>query len=104
MEGDHGAGQDNDNHKEEPSLAIEDLVPRGKGKKPVWTRGLDMLAYSLNSLRLSNLKFVDAKNPRFSQVVRLQLNQNETKAVLAVSFHSSHLSSLILHCFRNNSK
>ncbi|BAT96048.1 hypothetical protein LR48_Vigan277s001900 [Vigna angularis] len=83
MEGDHGAGQDNSNHKDEPSLAIEDLVPRGKGKKPVWTRGLDMLAYSLNSLRLSNLKFVDAKNPRFSQVVRLQLNQNETKGVLA---------------------
>ncbi|KAL9318955.1 hypothetical protein ACSQ67_015472 [Phaseolus vulgaris] len=80
MDEEHGAGQ---NQKEEPSLAIEDLVARGKGKKPVWTRGLDMLAYSLNSLRLSNLKFIDAKNPRFSQVVRLQLNQHETKGLLA---------------------
>ncbi|KHN42802.1 hypothetical protein glysoja_036976 [Glycine soja] len=69
--------------EKEMSLAIEDLVPRGKGKKSMWTRGLDMLAYSLNSFRLTNLKFVDAKNPRFSQVVRLQLNQNDTKEVLA---------------------
>ncbi|CAJ1968142.1 unnamed protein product [Sphenostylis stenocarpa] len=83
MEEEHGAGQNSGNHKEEPGLAIEDLVPRGQGKKAVWTRGLDMLAYSLNSLRLSNLKFHDTKNPRFSQAVRLQLNQNDTKRVLA---------------------
>jgi len=88
MDEEHGAGQDNSNHKEEPSLAMEDLVPRGKGKKTVWTRGLDMLSYSLNSFKLSNLKFVDAKNPRFSQVVRLQLNQNQTKGLLAVSLNS----------------
>lgn len=99
MDEEHGAGQ---NQKEEPSLAIEDLVARGKGKKPVWTRGLDMLAYSLNSLRLSNLKFIDAKNPRFSQVVRLQLNQHETKGLLAVRLHSCYttlLSYLLFHFF-----
>ncbi|KAH1227969.1 hypothetical protein GmHk_10G028072 [Glycine max] len=69
--------------QEATSLAIEDLLPRGKGKKPMWTRGLELLKYSLNSFRLTNLKFVDAKNPRFSQVVRLELNQNDTKEVLA---------------------
>ncbi|TKY53110.1 hypothetical protein E2542_SST24633 [Spatholobus suberectus] len=82
MEEGGGAGAKS-NNKEEASLAIEDLMPRGKGKKPVWTRGLDMLGYSLNSLRLTNLKFVDTKTARFSQVVRLQLNQNDTKELLA---------------------
>ncbi|RDX67433.1 hypothetical protein CR513_53694, partial [Mucuna pruriens] len=79
----HGAGAENNNNKDAASFAIEDLVPRGKGKKAVWTRGLDMLAYSLNSLRLTNLNFVDTKTARFSQVVRLQLNPNDTKGVLA---------------------
>ncbi|KAG4996399.1 hypothetical protein JHK85_027838 [Glycine max] len=76
--------------QEATSLAIEDLLPRGKGKKPMWTRGLELLKYSLNSFRLTNLKFVDAKNPRFSQVVRLELNQNDTKEVLAnIGFYHS---------------
>ncbi|XP_028795548.1 uncharacterized protein LOC114751051 [Neltuma alba] len=64
------------------SLAIEDLVPSGKGKKGVWTRGMDMLAYSLNSLRLTNLRFEETKSRRRSQVVRLQLNRNETEGVV----------------------
>ncbi|KAJ1375877.1 hypothetical protein SESBI_50528 [Sesbania bispinosa] len=83
------------------SLAIEDMVPHGKAKKAMWARGLDMLGYSLNSLRLTNLKFNDTKTTRFSQVVRLQLNQNDTKGVLAVSpllyifgfYHSAILNS-----------
>ncbi|XP_027363250.1 uncharacterized protein LOC113870906 [Abrus precatorius] len=69
--------------KEEPGLPIEDLVPRAKAKKGVLARGLDVLGYSVNSLRLTNLKFVDPKGTRFSQVVRLQLNQNDTKGLLA---------------------
>lgn len=69
----------------EVSLAIEDLVPGGKAKKPMWARGLDVLSYSVNSLRLTNLKFHDTKTDRFSQVVRLQLNHTDTKRVMAVS-------------------
>lgn len=70
---------------DEISLAIEDLVPREKTKKAMFSRGFNMLGYSLNSLRLTNLKFNDTKATRFSQVVRLQLSEDETKGVLAVS-------------------
>ncbi|KAI4300499.1 hypothetical protein L6164_033870 [Bauhinia variegata] len=70
-------------NKGEVTLAIEDLVPQAKYKKTMWARGLDMLSYSVNSLRLTNLKFHDTKNPRFSQVVRLQLSKNDTQRVLA---------------------
>ncbi|WJX84839.1 hypothetical protein P8452_67367 [Trifolium repens] len=64
-------------------LAIEDLVPGRKAKKHIWARGLDVLNYSVNSFRFTNLKFNDTKNARFSQVVRMQLDHNDTKRVLA---------------------
>nr|POF07434.1 hypothetical protein CFP56_29200 [Quercus suber] len=67
----------------EVSLKIEDLIPNGKAKKPLWSRGVDMLSYSVSSLRLTNLKFKDTRSPRSSQVVRLQMNQNETEKILA---------------------
>lgn len=79
--------RENDN-KGEVCLAIEDLVPCRKGKKNIWTRGLDVISYSLNSFRLTNLKFNDTKNARFSQVIRLQLNDVDTKRVLAGCKHS----------------
>ncbi|CAB4287135.1 unnamed protein product [Prunus armeniaca] len=41
-----------------------------------------MLSYSLNSLRLTNLKFKDTKSARSSQVVRFQMNQEETQRIL----------------------
>ncbi|OIW21402.1 hypothetical protein TanjilG_02569 [Lupinus angustifolius] len=68
--------------KREIGFAMEDLVDGGKGKKGIWARGIDVLSYSLNSFRLTNLKFCDTKGTRFSQVVRLQLNHNDTKRVL----------------------
>uniref|UniRef100_A0A7N2M685 Uncharacterized protein n=2 Tax=Quercus lobata TaxID=97700 RepID=A0A7N2M685_QUELO len=71
------------NNKGEVSLKIEDLIPNGKAKKPLWSRGVDMLSYSVSSLRLTNLKFKDTRSPRSSQVVRLQMNQNETEKILA---------------------
>ncbi|KAL2323064.1 hypothetical protein Fmac_027443 [Flemingia macrophylla] len=85
MAGGGGAVDNNINneHREEASLAMEDLVPPDKAKKPIWTRGLDMLAYSLTSLRLTTLKFIDTKHPRLSHVLRLQLNQNHTTQLLA---------------------
>ncbi|XP_022744056.1 uncharacterized protein LOC111294996 [Durio zibethinus] len=69
--------------KGEISLAIEDLIPKGKAKKTVWARGVDMLGYSVNSLRLTNLKFKDAKSPRSTQVVRLMISTDDTERILA---------------------
>ncbi|XP_022982938.1 uncharacterized protein LOC111481632 [Cucurbita maxima] len=62
---------------------IEDLIPSGKAHKPLWARGLDMLGYSLNSFRFANLEFKDASSERFSQMIRLKLNSDETQKLLA---------------------
>ncbi|XVE96403.1 hypothetical protein REPUB_Repub02eG0218700 [Reevesia pubescens] len=70
-------------NKGEVSLAIEDLIPKGKAKKTLWARGVDMLGYSVNSLRLTNLKFKDAKSPRSTQVVRLLISPDDTDRILA---------------------
>ncbi|KAL2503033.1 hypothetical protein Fot_36881 [Forsythia ovata] len=67
----------------EISLGIEDYIPSGKGNKPFWARGVDMLGYSLNSLRFANLSFKDTESPRMSQVVRLQLNSEDTDRILS---------------------
>lgn len=73
----------------EVSLGIEDHIPSGKANKPFWARGMDVLGYSLNALRSSNLDFVDADSPRSSRVVRLQLDPNDTKKLVDVSNFSS---------------
>ncbi|KAJ6750021.1 hypothetical protein OIU85_000630 [Salix viminalis] len=67
----------------EVCLSIEDLVPDKKVKKGLWERGIDMLGYSVNSLRLTNLRFKDSRSPRSSQVVRLQMNQQDTEKIIA---------------------
>ncbi|KAL1175475.1 hypothetical protein V6Z11_A04G092700 [Gossypium hirsutum] len=54
-------------NKGEISLAMEDLLPKGIVKKTLWARGVDMLSYSVNSLRFTNLRFKDAKSPRSTQ-------------------------------------
>lgn len=72
-------------NKGEANLEIEDLVPARVAKKPFWSRGGDMISYSLNTVRLSSLKFKDYKSVRSSQVVRFQMNQDETKRILTVS-------------------
>ncbi|XP_027937538.1 uncharacterized protein LOC114192129 [Vigna unguiculata] len=69
--------------EEKVSSAMEDLIPEGKMHKPFWARGLDVLGYSLNAFRFSNLNFVDAASLRRSRIVRLQLNEEETKNLLA---------------------
>ncbi|KAF2289706.1 hypothetical protein GH714_038101 [Hevea brasiliensis] len=63
-------------------LGIEDCIPSGKANKPFWARGMDVLGYSLNSLRLANLNFVDAESTRCSQLVRLKMNPDETHRLL----------------------
>ncbi|XP_031262528.1 uncharacterized protein LOC116120700 [Pistacia vera] len=69
----------------EINLGIEDLIPSGKVKKSLWTRGIDMLSYSMNSFRSTNLKFIDVNSPRCSQVVRIQMNKDETERIISVS-------------------
>ncbi|CAN0879483.1 hypothetical protein LINGRAHAP2_LOCUS13069 [Linum grandiflorum] len=63
-------------------LAIEKMIPGGKNKKSMWARGVNMVGYSLGSFRLTNLKFVDAKSPRRSRVVRLQLDRDQSRQLL----------------------
>ncbi|KZV21432.1 hypothetical protein F511_25660 [Dorcoceras hygrometricum] len=67
----------------EVSLGIEDYIPRGQGNKPFWARGFDMLGYSLNSFRFSNLSFKDTVSPRGSCVIRLRLNEEETTGIMS---------------------
>lgn len=69
----------------EGNMGIEGMVPRGMGKKTLWAHGKDMFGYSVNSLRLTNLKFKNTKCPRYSEVVRLQMNTQQTAGILAVS-------------------
>ncbi|EXB54583.1 hypothetical protein L484_019153 [Morus notabilis] len=66
----------------EGSLGIEEIIPKGKADKPFWARGVDVLGYSLNAFRLSNLEFRDAVSPRSSRVVRLQINRRDTERLL----------------------
>nr|DAD28865.1 TPA_asm: hypothetical protein HUJ06_030333 [Nelumbo nucifera] len=65
------------------NVAIEELVPRGKANKTLWAHGVDLLAYSLKSLRFSNMDFKDSIAPRSSEVVRLQMKPDETRRLVA---------------------
>lgn len=73
----------------EGRMGIEGMVPRGMGKKTIWAHGVDMLGYSLSSLRLTNLKFKNTRMGRFSEVARLKLDKQQTASILAVSGASS---------------
>lgn len=86
-------------NKGEVSLSIEDLVPKVKAKKTLWARGVDMLGYSVNSFRLTNLKFKDTKFPRSTQVVRLLINPDDTRRILAVSNYLNHVNFFLIFCF-----
>ncbi|KAA0043870.1 uncharacterized protein E5676_scaffold352G003990 [Cucumis melo var. makuwa] len=69
--------------KGEVERGLEELVPRNLMKKPLLARGLNMLSHSVNSLRLTNLKFKDVKSARRSQLARFQINQTETNKILS---------------------
>ncbi|PIN13474.1 hypothetical protein CDL12_13904 [Handroanthus impetiginosus] len=73
----------------EGNMGIENMIPSGMGKKTLWAHGVDMLGYSVNSLRLTNLKFENTKLPRSSEVVRLQMDTQRTSRILAVRFYHS---------------
>ncbi|KAL0344800.1 UNVERIFIED_CONTAM: hypothetical protein Sradi_4311300 [Sesamum radiatum] len=79
-----GEGIETEQGKEvEVSLGIEEYIPSGQGNKPFWARGVDMLGYSLNSLRLANLSFKNTESPRMSRVIRLQMNAEDTCRILS---------------------
>ncbi|XP_011077851.1 uncharacterized protein LOC105161749 [Sesamum indicum] len=79
-----GEGVETEQGKEmEVSLGIEEYIPSGQGNKPFWARGVDMLGYSLNSLRLANLSFKDTESPRMSRFIRLQMNTEDTCRILS---------------------
>ncbi|KAI3447448.1 hypothetical protein Pfo_004113 [Paulownia fortunei] len=67
----------------EGEMGIESLIPSGMSKKTLWAHGRDMVGYSVNSFRLTNLTFQNAKWPRCSEVVRLQMNTQYTTLILA---------------------
>lgn len=69
----------------EVGLAIEELVPKGKGDKPFWVRGADLIGYPLNYIRTANLGFEDVCADRRTEVVRFQLDRDETDHLLSVS-------------------
>ncbi|OIT01506.1 fatty acyl-coa reductase 2 [Nicotiana attenuata] len=68
--------------KMEVGLGIEEYIPAGKANKPFWARGMDMVGYGLNALRFANLNFIDSESTRGSQVVKLQLNKEDTDRIL----------------------
>lgn len=77
-----GGGKAGGEKEGEIGLAVEDLIPPGKAHKPFWARGVDMLGYSLNAFRLSNLEFVDADSPRRSEMERLRMDLDETQRLV----------------------
>ncbi|KAL8228839.1 hypothetical protein R6Q57_013739 [Mikania cordata] len=76
--GERGGG----GYKDEGNLGIEELIPVGMAKKSMWEHGMDMMAYSVHTFRLKNLKFQDVKGPMHSEVVRLKMNTQETHMLL----------------------
>ncbi|KAL8140979.1 hypothetical protein V2J09_007000 [Rumex salicifolius] len=68
--------------KGEVKMGMEEYVPGGKGKKSLWARGVNMLGYSLNSFRLSNIEFVDTRSPRRTQLASLRLEPEASTRLL----------------------
>lgn len=66
-------------------LAIEDCIPAGKASKPFWARGADMIGYSVNSFRFSNLEFKETGFPTSTQLVRMKIGLEDTNRILEVS-------------------
>ncbi|MFS7903665.1 putative chloramphenicol acetyltransferase-like domain superfamily [Helianthus anomalus] len=81
-----GGGGDKEIVKEDGvGLAIEDCVPAGKASKPFWARGADMIGYSVNSFRFSNLEFKENGVPNSTQLVRMKIGVEDTEKILSAS-------------------
>ncbi|CAH9117664.1 unnamed protein product [Cuscuta europaea] len=77
-----GAAEGGIQNQGEGSFGIEDVMPVAKSKKKLWAHGLDVLGYSFNSFRLTNIKFKDVKAPRTSRVLRLRISRSHTSRIL----------------------
>ncbi|WCJ34287.1 hypothetical protein M5689_015604 [Euphorbia peplus] len=77
-----GGGDGDGDRDDGIGMRIEDCIPNGKANKPFWVRGMDFVGYSLNSFRLANLEFVDSGSARVSQVLRLQMNSDQTRELM----------------------
>lgn len=64
-------------------LPIEECIPAGKSNKPFWARGVDMLGYSVNSFRFSNLEIKATGLPNSTQYVRFRIGLDDTERILA---------------------
>ncbi|KAJ0809198.1 putative chloramphenicol acetyltransferase-like domain superfamily [Helianthus annuus] len=79
-----GGGGDKEIVKEDGvGLAIEDCVPAGKASKPFWARGADMIGYSVNSFRFSNLEFKENGVPNSTHLVRMKIGVEDTEKILS---------------------
>ncbi|XP_076881274.1 uncharacterized protein LOC143529341 [Bidens hawaiensis] len=80
-----GSGGEIGSVKEEGlGFAIEDCIPAGKAHKPFWARGADMIGYSVNAFRFSNLEFKEVGFPNSTQLVRLKIGLEDTNRILSV--------------------
>ncbi|KAI3830116.1 hypothetical protein L1987_04250 [Smallanthus sonchifolius] len=79
-----GGGGEREIVKEEGlGFAIEDCIPAGKANKPFWARGADMIGYSVNAFRFSNLEFKETGFPNSTQFVRLKIGVEDTDRILS---------------------
>ncbi|KAG1331697.1 hypothetical protein COCNU_02G016650 [Cocos nucifera] len=76
------SGSSGKGEKEGVMLGVEDLIPKRDAWKPFWARGKDLVGYSMNGLRASTLRFVDAGSDRASRLVRLVMSAEETRGLL----------------------
>ncbi|XP_068663900.1 uncharacterized protein [Aristolochia californica] len=76
-----GAGAEWDEEKT-PGLAVESMIPTRRGDKPFWARGLDLVGYSLNTMRWAHLEFQDVGAPRCTEVIRMQMGAEETRTIV----------------------
>ncbi|EFJ33342.1 hypothetical protein SELMODRAFT_407067 [Selaginella moellendorffii] len=76
---DEQEGKDGDGVEE--LVSIEDAIPRGQANKPFWAHGVDLLGYSLGSLRHALLPFDNVEEPRRTELVRASLSLEHTKSL-----------------------
>ncbi|XP_031493229.1 uncharacterized protein LOC116259482 [Nymphaea colorata] len=79
-----GGGEEKNGNEEAGEVpgAIEEMVPQEKARKPFWAHGVDLLGYSLGSMRFSNLDFHDTTSARATRMVRLQMDRDDTHRLL----------------------
>jgi hypothetical protein len=78
-------------------ISVEAAIPPGKGNKPFWAHGIDLLGYSLGSRRHALLPFEEPCMPRQTRLIRSSLSFEHTQALLQVKASSSHTDDIYEH-------